>query len=138
MRNNTTSDVGKFILRVGVGGLMVFHGIHKLIHGHDFIVRQLEINSLPSFLWIGVPVAEIIAPLLLIFGVATRISSFLIAFTMLMTFFLVLGTTGLGLNPATGGLKGELNLLFLVASVAILFIGPGKIRINKQKRGIWV
>jgi putative oxidoreductase len=76
--------------------------------------------------------------LLLIFGVATRISSFLIAFTMLMTFFLVLGTTGLGLNPATGGLKGELNLLFLVASVAILFIGPGKIRINKQKRGIWV
>jgi putative oxidoreductase len=138
MRNNTTSDVGKFILRVGVGGLMVFHGIHKLIHGHDFIVKQLEINSLPSFLWIGVPVAEIIAPLLLIFGVATRISSFLIAFTMLMTFFLVLGTTGLGLNPATGGLKGELNLLFLVASVAILFIGPGKIRINKQKRGIWV
>jgi putative oxidoreductase len=133
MRNNTTSDVGKFILRVGVGGLMVFHGIHKLIHGHDFIVKQLEINSLPSFLWIGVPVAEIIAPLLLIFGVATRISSFLIAFTMLMTFFLVLGTTGLGLNPATGGLKGELNLLFLVASVAILCIGPGKIRINKQK-----
>ena len=138
MRNNTTSDAGKFILRVGVGGLMIFHGIHKLIHGHDFIVKQLESNSLPSFLWIGVPVAEIIAPLLLIFGVATRISSFLIAFTMLMTFFLVLGTTGLGLNRATGGLKGELNLLFLIASVAILLIGPGKIRINKQKRGIWI
>lgn len=138
MRNNTTSDAGKFILRVGVGGVMIFHGIHKLIHGHDFIVKQLESNSLPSFLWIGVPVAEIIAPLLLIFGVATRISSFLIAFTMLMTFFLVLGTTGLELNPATGGLKGELNLLFLIASVAILLIGPGKIRINKQKRGIWI
>lgn len=137
MRKNT-SDIGKLILRLGVGGLMLLHGLHKLIHGHDFIVNQLENSKLPSFLWLGVPTAEVIAPLLLIFGIATRISSFLIAFTMFMTFFLVLGINGMKLNPATGGFNGELNLLFLFASVAILCIGPGKIRINKQKRGIWV
>lgn len=137
MRNNT-SDIGKFILRLGVGGLMLLHGIHKLFHGHDIIIKQLENNNLPTFLWLGVPVGEVLAPLLLILGIATRLSSFLIAFTMLMTFFLVSGINGLGINPQTGGLNSELNLLYLMASVGIMLIGPGKIRINKQKRGIWV
>ncbi len=66
-------DLGKFILRLGVGGLMIFHGIHKIIHGHDMIIEQLAAKGYPTWLWLGVPVGEIIAPILLIVGVFTRL-----------------------------------------------------------------
>lgn len=41
-------DLGKFILRLGVGGLMIFHGIHKIIHGHDMIIEQLAAKGFPT------------------------------------------------------------------------------------------
>ena len=34
LRNN---DLGLLLLRVSVGGLMLFHGVHKLIYGVGFI-----------------------------------------------------------------------------------------------------
>ncbi|MEK6451151.1 MULTISPECIES: DoxX family protein [unclassified Myroides] len=131
-----STDLGKFILRLGVGGLMIFHGIFKLIHGHDFIINQLSANGLPKWLWLGVPVGEIVAPLFLIVGFATRVSGAIIAFTMFMTFFLVKGTAGFGIDPNTGGLNAELNILYLMSALAIAFIGPGSYRIYKGKRGI--
>lgn len=129
------SDVGKFILRLGVGGLMIFHGVFKLIHGFDFIINQLSANGLPKWLWLGVPVGEIVAPFFLIIGFATRMSGALIAFTMFMTFFLVKGMSGFSIDPNTGGLNAELNILFLMSSLAITLIGPGSIRLYKGKRG---
>ncbi len=129
------SDVGKFILRLGVGGLMIFHGIFKLIHGFDFIINQLSANGLPKWLWLGVPVGEIVAPFFLIIGFATRMSGALIAFTMFMTFFLVKGMSGFSIDPNTGGLNAELNILFLMSSLAITLIGPGSIRLYKGKKG---
>ncbi|WP_121964743.1 DoxX family protein [Myroides sp. N17-2] len=132
------ADFGKFLLRLGVGGLMIFHGIHKLIHGHDFIISQLKAHNLPELLWIGVPVGEIIAPIFLLVGFATRISGSIIAFTMFMSLFLVKGMANFNLDPNTGGLDAELNILYLLAALAIVFIGPGTIRLYKGKRGIWV
>ncbi|WP_025124304.1 DoxX family protein [Myroides odoratimimus] len=132
------ADFGKFLLRLGVGGLMIFHGIHKLIHGHDFIINQLKANNLPELLWLGVPIAEIVAPIFLILGFATRISATLIAFTMFMAMFLAKGMASFGLDPNTGGLNGELAMLYFFAALAITFIGPGTIRFYKGKQGIWV
>jgi len=59
-------DLGKLLSRIGVGGLMLFHGIHKLIHGHDFIRSQLSAAGLPEFLALGVPVGEVLAPISII------------------------------------------------------------------------
>ncbi|KUF43206.1 DoxX family protein [Myroides marinus] len=132
------ADFGKFLLRLGVGGLMIFHGIHKLIHGHDFIINQLKAHNLPELLWIGVPIGEIIAPIFLIVGFATRISASIVAFTMFMSLFLVKGMGSFGLDPNTGGVLAELNLLYLLSALAIAFIGPGTIRFYKGKKGIWV
>lgn len=126
-----STDFGKFLLRLGVGGLMILHGIHKLIHGHDFIINQLSAKGLPTWLWLGVPVGEVVAPLLLILGVATRASATVIAFTMFMSIFLVKGMAGFGIDPGSGGLNAELNILYFVSALAIAFIGPGKIRLVK-------
>lgn len=131
-------DLGKFILRLGVGGLMIFHGIHKIIHGHDMIIEQLSAKGFPTWMWIGVPIGEIIAPILLIVGAFTRLSSVLIAFTMVMSMVLVKGGGSFALSPATGGLGAELNLLYLVGALAIAMIGPGSYRLYKGRKGWFV
>ncbi|MCS4237791.1 DoxX family protein [Myroides odoratus] len=131
-------DLGKFILRLGVGGLMIFHGIHKIIHGHDMIIEQLAAKGYPTWLWLGVPVGEIIAPILLIVGVFTRLSGVLIAFTMVMSMVLVKGGGSFALSAATGGIGAELNVLYLVGALAIAMIGPGSYRLYKGKKGWFI
>lgn len=130
-------DFGSLMLRLGVGGLMLLHGIHKLINGHDYIISQLQESGLPKVLWLGVPISEVLAPILLILGFATRISAFLIAFTMVMSIVLVKGVEGFFINPATGGVNAELNILFLIAAITIMFIGPGKLAIYQGDKGIF-
>ena len=46
------ADVGRLILRITVGGLMLFHGVAKILHpaSLDFIEGMLTANNLPSFL----------------------------------------------------------------------------------------
>lgn len=131
-------DLGKLILRLGVGGLMIFHGIHKIIHGHDMIIEQLAAKGLPTWLWLGVPVGEIIAPILLIVGAFTRLSSVLIAFTMVMSMVLVKGGGSFAISATTGGIGAELNLLYLVGALAIAMIGPGSFRLYKGRKGWFV
>jgi len=128
-------DLGKFILRLGVGGLMIFHGIHKIIHGHDMIIEQLAVKGYPTWLWLGVPIGEIIAPVLLIVGAFTRLSGMLIAFTMVMSMVLVKGGGSFAISATTGGIGAELNMLYLVGALAIAMIGPGSYRLYKGKKG---
>lgn len=35
------TDLGLLVLRLNVGGLMLFHGIHKAVHGVDGIAGML-------------------------------------------------------------------------------------------------
>lgn len=137
MAKELNSDLGKLLLRVSIGGLMVFHGISKLYHGHDFIKGMLTSKNLPEYLWLGVPLGELFAPICILLGVFTRISSLLVAFTMLMTFYLVHGMEGFSLSQ-TGGLKVELNLFYLLTSLALFFLGSGKYSVYKGNKGIMI
>ncbi|MGG5577988.1 DoxX family protein [Myroides sp. C15-4] len=131
-------DLGKLILRLGVGGLMIFHGIHKIIHGHDMIIEQLAAKGLPTWLWLGVPVGEIIAPILLMVGAFTRLSGVLIAFTMVMSMVLVKGGGSFAISATTGGIGAELNVLYLAGALAIAMIGPGSFRLYKGRKGWFI
>lgn len=117
--------IGLLILRITVGGLMLFHGIKKLTHGHDFIKKVLADAHLPEFLWIGVPIGEVIAPICIILGLFTRSAALLIAFTMVMSIYLAYGWAGFEFNQY-GAFKIELNLFFLLTALSIYFTGPGK------------
>lgn len=48
--NRTLSheDAGKLLLRLAVGGLMLFHGLHKLLDGVDGISGMLVAKGLPG------------------------------------------------------------------------------------------
>lgn len=89
-------------------------------------------------MWLGVPVGEIIAPILLIVGAFTRLSGVLIAFTMVMSMVLVKGGGSFALSTTTGGLGAELNLLYLAGALAIAMIGPGSFRLYKGKKGWFI
>ncbi len=123
--NNNKEDLGKLILRLSTGSLMLFHGVHKIIFGHDFIRHLLETHGLPTWLVYGVPIGEIICPLLIITGIWTRQGAYVVALTMAMSIFLFYGQSAFLLDEH-GGLNSQLNLLFLFCCIAIGLVGPGK------------
>ena len=124
-------NIGLLILRITVGGLLLFHGIKKVVDGHGFIKKVLSEAGLPEFLWLGVPVAEVLAPILLILGFLTRSASLLIAFTMVMTIYLAFGWSGFELN-SFGAFKVELNLFFMLTAISLYFTGPGNISLSEE------
>ena len=118
-------DLGKLLLRLCVGGLMMFHGISKLIHGYGFIVMKLKAAGLPELLVAGVPIGEVVAPLLIVLGLYTRPAALIEAFLMAMAVWLVhmgdLTTIG-----RMGGYALELQAFYFFGSLAVFFLGAGR------------
>ncbi len=121
---------GKLILRLSIGGLMLFHGVHKLMHGFNMIGDMLVKNHLPREMMWGVPVGEVVAPILLILGWMTRPAAALVAFTMVMSIYLVFKDSLFALNEY-GAVAYEMNLLYLFGALAILFSGAGRFSVSK-------
>lgn len=46
-------DLGLLVLRISVGGLLLFHGVAKLLHGVGFIEGMLAALGLPGFIAYG-------------------------------------------------------------------------------------
>ncbi len=123
-------DFGKLLVRLCVGGLMLVHGIGKLIHGHGFIVAKLRAAGLPELLVAGVPLGEVVAPLLIVFGVFTRPAALVEAFLMAMAVWLVHSGQLASLSPM-GGYALELQAFYFFGALAIFFFGPGKYSISR-------
>jgi len=78
-------------LSLGLGLLLLFHGVDKIMHGTDYIEKLLVGLGVPysQYVVYGVYIGEVVAPLLLVFGQYIRISSAVIVFNMLVAIFLV-------------------------------------------------
>lgn len=123
------ADLGKLIIRLTLGGLLLFHGISKLINGIGFIEGQLASHGIPAFFAYGVYVGEVLAPLMVILGYQTRIGALLIVFNMLVAIALV-HTHELMALGRSGGWALELQGFFLFTAVALIFLGPGKYKLK--------
>ena len=125
-------DTGLLVLRLGLGAILLFHGIYKVTHGVAWIAGPLAQRGLPSALMYGVYVAEVLAPVMLIFGLWTRIAAAIIAFDMVMAIFLVrLGDIG-KVNPMGGAWAIEVEAMFLVMALTLLFAGGGRYGLTKS------
>jgi putative oxidoreductase len=122
--NSWTEDVATLLLRLAVGGLMLFHGIHKVRFGVDWMAPMLEAKGLPTFIAYGSYVGEVAAPLLILVGVLTRLASLVVAGTMVMAVFLTLANQVFALNQF-GGWAIELNVFFFLTALALALLGPG-------------
>jgi len=72
------TDAGLLVLRLGLGALMLFHGIYKLTHGIAWIAGPLGRVGLPPWVAYGVYVGEILAPVLVILGLWARPAAFVV------------------------------------------------------------
>ncbi len=124
-------DTGRLILRLSVAGLMLFHGIAKIMHpgSLDFIGGMLSGFGLPAILAYGVYIGEVVAPLMVIVGWKTRIGGFIMVVNML--FAIVLAHTGdLFSLSEHGGWMIELQMFYLLSALAVMFLGSGRLAIK--------
>ena len=121
----THEDFGKFLLRLAVGGLMLFHGLHKLFAGIDGIIGMLIAKGLPGFIAYGVLVGEVIAPCLIILGILTRPAALVLAFTMIVAWLMV-GMNETWALDKTGAWAIESLVYFFIGALAVAFLGAGR------------
>ncbi|TWI00349.1 putative oxidoreductase [Luteimonas cucumeris] len=131
MNQAAQQDLGKLVLRVALGVLILLHGIAKLRFGLDPIAGMLQSHGLPHYLAYGALVGEVLAPLLLILGWYARIGAALVAVNMLFAFALAHMGQLTQLN-GQGGWALELQAMFLASAVALLLLGPGKYSLNQR------
>ncbi|MEO5963477.1 MAG: DoxX family protein [Thermomonas sp.] len=131
MNDNARADLGKLLLRLALGLLILLHGIAKLKGGIGGISGMLEAQGLPGVLGYGVLVGEVLAPILVLVGAYARIGGLLILVNMLVAIALVhLGQLG-QLNEQ-GGWALELQGMYLAAAAAVALLGPGKYSVNRK------
>ena len=124
-------DIGKLILRLTLGVLILLHGIAKLRFGLGGIEGLLEAAGMPRWFAYGVLVGEVLAPLLLIAGYYARVGAALVAVTMLFAIGLAHRGDLLALT-GTGGWAIELQAMFLAAAIVAMLIGPGRFAVNRR------
>ncbi len=123
------ADVGKLVLRLALGVLVLLHGVAKLRGGLDPIEGMVTGAGLPAVLAYGALLGEVLGPLMLIAGFHGRIGALLIAINMLFAFGLAhMGQ--LGQLNAQGGWALELQGMFLCSAVALALLGPGRYSVN--------
>ena len=113
---------------------MLFHGIAKIPEGVGFIQDTLVENGLPGWFAFGVYIGEIVAPMLLIIGWRTRIAAFVYAFNILFATLLV-HSEDLFKIGSHGGWAVELQALYFIAAVVLIFTGGGKYAVSRLSIG---
>jgi putative oxidoreductase len=121
LSSESSQDLGKLILRIVLGLLILLGGIAGMLQG----------VGLPAFFAYGVLIGEVIAPLLLLFGFYARIGAALIAVNMIVAILLAHRGEIFSLGPQ-GGWQLELQGMFLFTAVALIFLGPGRIAFNQR------
>jgi putative oxidoreductase len=125
-------EMGKLILRLTVGMLMLFHGTAKILNPGatlDFIGSQLTGNGWPAFVAYGIYFGEVLAPLMIIFGVFSRIGGLLVAINMVFA-ILMAHTAELLTLSKSGGWAVELQGFYLLCGIAIFLLGSGRMAVK--------
>lgn len=124
-------DIGKLILRLTLGILMLLHGIAKLRYGVAGIEGMVSSHGLPGFLAYGVFIGEVIAPLMVIAGFYARAGGLIMAFNMVVAIALAHSSQLFSISK-NGGWELELQGFFLFTAVVVALIGPGKFAVNRR------
>ncbi|MEO8932707.1 MAG: DoxX family protein [Xanthomarina sp.] len=119
------NDLARLIARIGFGALMLTHGIPKIsmLSNPSEFVDPLGIGGTLSL--ILVLIGEFIAPILVIIGFKTKLSTIPVIITMLVAAFVY------HLNDPFAA--KEKALLYMVGFVIIFLVGPGKYAIDKKR-----
>ena len=123
--NSASEDVGKLVLRSALAFLILFHGISKVIGGAGFITGMVAKIGLPPALGYLIYVGEVVAPLLVLFGIWARAGAAVIAINMIVALLLVHTQQLLDITE-NGGWALELQGMYLSAAIAVALLGAGR------------
>ena len=126
-----SDDIGKLVLRVALGILILLHGVAKVTKGVDGIGGMLASHGLPAILAYGVYIGEILAPVLLIVGLFTRPAAAIMVINMLVAIWLA-HRKDLGAMNGQGGWALELQGMFLFAAISVAFMGGGRFGLSNK------
>ena len=132
---SAATDLGKLVLRVALGVLILLHGIAKLSGGLDAVTGMVAKTGLPSALGYLVLIGEIAAPVLLIVGAWTRLAAVVVMVNMIVAVLLV-HTAQLFTLARTGGYALELQAMYLFSALAVALLGAGRYSLGGV-RGRW-
>ena len=149
-RNWTRNDVGLLLFRVMVATSLFWrHGWEKLSgfsNMSQHFMDPLHIGPVPSLAFAAF--ADGICTLLIIFGLGTRIASFLALINMVVVYFLVHNALGIAfLNfapppgmPAPPPMPGmgdhlELTFLYLAGFLLLTIVGGGALSLDRKIAG---
>jgi len=121
-----SDDLGKLLLRLCLGGLLLFHGVHKLLNGLGPIETMLAAHNISNAVAYGVYLGELVAPVLIIVGLFSRIGGLVIAINMLVAVLLVHTGALMALTPETGGYALELQAFYLIGGLVVALLGAGR------------
>jgi putative oxidoreductase len=133
--DTSREDLGRLVLRVALAVLLLFHGVSKLMGGVGFITGMLAKMGLPAAIGYLVYVGEVIAPLLILFGVWTRLAALIVAGNMIVAVLLV-HTKQFFTMSDTGGWALELQGMYFFAAIALALLGAGRYSIG-GRAGKW-
>lgn len=120
-------DAAKLLLRLTLGCLLLFHGVHKASPGGDlhFIQSLLIQHGVSPFISYGIFITEILCPILIILGVLTRWCGISVAITMVIAVVLVNGSNIFSLAP-TGAWIIESAAFYFLLGVILFLQGGGR------------
>jgi putative oxidoreductase len=122
-------DLGKLLLRVSIGAMLMLHGIAKLTGRVDGIAGMLQQRGLPGELAYAVFIGELLAPLAMILGLWTRPAALVAAINMGVAIALAHAGEVFKLGEQ-GGWAIELQGLFLFGALAVMLLGGGRFSVG--------
>ena len=115
---------GALLLRLAIGALLMTHGYNKLVNFASLSSRFADPLHIGSALTLGLAIfAEFFCAIFVLLGLFTRLACIPIIITMAFAVFYA--------HKGDFFNTGEKATLFLLASTALLFIGPGKVSADK-------
>lgn len=118
---------GMLVLRVFLGLLVASHGYTKFVKFSTLKYKFMNFMNLGSTVSLSLIIfAELICGILLILGLFTRLACIPI----------IIGMAVVVLIAANGHIfaEGERGMIYLAATITILFCGPGRISVDGMMR----
>jgi len=122
--SDNSISLGALLLRLAIGALLMTHGYHKLVNFASLSSKFADPLHIGSALTLGLAIfAEFFCAIFVLLGLFTRLACIPIIITMAFAVFYA--------HKGDFFNTGEKATLFLLSSIALLFIGPGKVSADK-------
>ena len=116
-------DIALLIARLGIGGMMLTHGVPKLAMFNANPVEFVDFLGVGPEFSLGLTIfAEVVCSVLIIIGFATRLATIPLIITMLVALFLV--------HVSDAFDKQEMAWHYLLVYVVLLLAGSGRYSVD--------